>query len=74
MECLTVCTRCELKWDGDFEYCLNCEPRLARSERIEACDVCQDRKAIAVPGDDYACRKHQAMIDSEGEKHATMQF
>lgn len=32
--------------------------------QIEECDVCQDRKAIAVPGDSYACRKHQKMLDA----------
>jgi hypothetical protein len=33
MELITVCTRCGAKWEGDFEYCLKCEPVLAQAER-----------------------------------------
>jgi hypothetical protein len=33
MECETQCTRCDLKWDEDFEYCPMCEPVLAQAER-----------------------------------------
>lgn len=33
MECITQCTRCDTKWEGDFEYCPKCEPVLARAER-----------------------------------------
>jgi hypothetical protein len=33
MELITCCTRCGAKWEGDFEYCLTCEPVLAKAER-----------------------------------------
>ncbi len=33
MECITQCTRCDLKWEGNFDYCPKCEPTLAQAER-----------------------------------------
>jgi hypothetical protein len=46
MKCITVCTRCGARWEEDFEYCLNCEPVLAKAERegiVEAFTEHQDR-------------------------------
>jgi hypothetical protein len=33
METITVCTRCNSRWEGDYEYCPKCEPVLATAER-----------------------------------------
>lgn len=44
MECITQCTRCDARWEGDFEYCLHCEPVLAQAERagiVGAFDDCE---------------------------------
>jgi hypothetical protein len=35
-------------------------------DEIDACDVCQDRKAIAAAGESYACRTHQKILDDRG--------
>ena len=51
MELITLCTRCGAKWEGDFEYCLTCEPVLAQAERrgiagaFDDCEVYDDSES-----------------------------
>jgi len=67
MKCITQCTRCDAKWEGDFEYCLKCEPVLAQAERRGIVGAFDDRD-VSDDSDDYDYAADDRNFDAARER------